>query len=178
MKIKTLIGLMVLIGLLSSVLIRSGKLLTIFSSTKMKLTSPALTEGGVIPEIYTCRGEDVSPPLVIVDPPANTQSFALILEDSDAPFQTWVHWVMWNISPETLVIIEDDIPLGATVGTTSANDQKYNGPCPPTGTHHYAFKIVALDTTLTLPPEANKSDLETVIKGHVIGEAHLTGVFP
>ena len=178
MKKNTLVVFFILTVVLAFGLIRSGKLLTIFPVTNMKLISPAFAEGSVIPEKFTCKGENNSPPLEISEVPSGTKSFVLILEDPDAPFQTWDHWLLWNIAPGTLSIPENSTPASAISGTTSFGSQKYGGPCPPSGTHHYIFKLIALDTTLTLPPEAHKADLEEVIKGHILGEARLTGTFP
>lgn len=167
-----------LTAVLAFISVRSGKLLTIFPVTNMKLISPAFTDGSVIPEKFTCKGANISPPLELSEAPAETKSLVLILEDPDAAFQTWDHWLLWNIAPGTLSIQENSTPAGAISGTTSFGTQKYGGPCPATGTHHYIFKLTALDTTLTLPPEARRSDLEAVIKGHVLGQAQLTGIFP
>lgn len=144
----------------------------------MVLTSPAYPDGQVIPEIYTCKGKNVNPPLVISGIPPGTQSLALVFEDSDAPFQTWDHWLVWNISPQTIMLIEGDVPVGAVQGTNSFGNQNYGGPCPPTSNHHYTFQLYALDTTFTLPPEAVKKDLEAVMVGHILGQTQLTGVYP
>lgn len=169
---------LIFIGLLFFYLFRLGKLSILFPIKNMKLISPAFTDGGVIPEKFTCKGENISPTLSISDVPSASQSLVLVLEDPDAPFQTWDHWLLWNISPKTIVIIENSLPEGAISGTTSFGDQKYGGPCPATGTHRYVFRLYALDTTLTLPPEATKSDLEEVIKGHILEQAQFTGRFP
>jgi Raf kinase inhibitor-like YbhB/YbcL family protein len=155
------------------------KLFILFLMPDLKLNSPALKNGTVIPEMYTCKGINVNPPLVIADAPIDTKSFALIFEDPDAPFQTWDHWLLWNIDPKTIVIIENTTPPGATSGTTSFGNQKYEGPCPPEGSRHrYVFKLFALDTTLTLPPEARKSDLEEVIQGHILDQDEFSIYFP
>lgn len=146
--------------------------------SNMKLTSPAYKEGEHIPPQFTCKGKNVSPSLLISDVPQGTQSLALILEDPDAPFTTYTHWLLWNISPTTSTITENSIPIGSITGTTSFGDQKYGGPCPPSGSHRYVFKLFALDTTLTAPPEARSEDLEKIMQGHILGQTSLTGIFP
>lgn len=144
----------------------------------MVLTSPAFSDGQVIPEIYTCKGENINPPLVISDIPADAESLVLIFEDPDAPFQTFDHWLLWNISPQTIAIIEDAVPEETIQGTNSFGKASYGGPCPPTGSHRYIFTLFALDTTITLPPEATKKELFSVMTGHILGQTQLTGVFP
>ncbi len=141
------------------------------------LTSPAFTAGGPIPAKYTCDGADVSPPLVITGVPAGAQSLALIVEDPDAPRGTWVHWVVWNIAPGAAELAEDAVPVGASLGKTDFGDAAYGGPCPPSGTHRYFFKLYALDAVLSLAPRASKTSLERAMQSHVVGRAELMGTY-
>lgn len=143
------------------------------------LTSPAFGEGQVVPVRYTADGPDLSPPLRIQDPPEGTVSFALIMDDPDAPMGTWVHWVAWNIPGTASAIPEGGLPEGAVEGTNSWGRTGYGGPSPPrgTGVHRYVFTLYALDTTLDLPPSTDKAGLLAAIKGHVLGEARLVGTY-
>jgi len=141
----------------------------------MKLTSNAFGENEAIPSRYTVDGEDVSPPLQWTDPPKETQSFALICDDPDAPAGTWVHWVTWNIPAE-----ERTLPEGGKGNSEGKNDfgkSGYGGPAPPSGTHRYFFKLYALDTTLNLPDTTTKADLESAMKGHVLSDAQFMGTY-
>lgn len=142
----------------------------------MKLTSPAFTHNGVIPSEYTCDGNDLSPPLVISDVPANAKSLALIMDDPDAPVGTWDHWVVFDISPSTTQIPKGTEPQG-TAGRNSWGRKGYGGPCPPSGTHRYFFKLYALDTKLNLSEGATKKDLEKAMQGHIIAQAQLMGTY-
>ena len=104
----------------------------------MKLASPAFAHNAIIPQKYTCQGEDISPPLTISDIPKGTVSLALINDDPDAPMGTWDHWLIWNIKP-TAEIKEDSAP--GTQGKNSWGRNDYGGACPPSGTHRYFFKL-------------------------------------
>ena len=159
-------------------ILRSKNKLSNIQSNNMELSSPAFQKNQQIPEKYSCKGASVNPPLSISGVPTNAQSLALVLEDPDAPSGTFIHWILWNISPDLKEIIENSIPSGVTVGTNSAGSQKFVGPCPPSGSHRYIFKLYALDTSLTLPEEAKRQDLDTVMKDHIVGEAELLGVYP
>src|SRR3989344_3433027 len=141
----------------------------------MTLTSPAFKYNGTIPAKYTCDGDDISPPLEITGVPEGAQSLVLICDDPDAPGGTWVHWTMWNIAPGTTQIAESSTPAGATEGVTSFGRTGWGGPCPPSGTHRYFFKLYALDTVFDLTPKANSVALEAAIKGHVLAQCELVG---
>jgi Raf kinase inhibitor-like YbhB/YbcL family protein len=148
----------------------------------MQLTSPAFEAGGMIPAKYTCDGPDVSPSLRWANPPAGIKSFALIADDPDAPVGTWVHWVLWNIPADAGGLDENlpktaSLPSGAQQGTTDFRRIGYGGPCPPSGTHRYYFKLYALDTMLELPSSATKRDLEGAMHGHILGQAELMGQY-
>ncbi|MEW6532200.1 MAG: YbhB/YbcL family Raf kinase inhibitor-like protein [Thermodesulfobacteriota bacterium] len=148
----------------------------------VSVTSPAFQDGSMIPRTYTCDGEDISPPLEISSVPPGTKSLALINDDPDAPGGTWVHWVMYNIPPDTKKLPEQvprkaRLPNGAFHGKTSWGGRKlgYGGPCPPSGIHRYFFKVYALDTVLDLRPGATKDELLSEMKGHILGEGQLMG---
>ncbi len=148
----------------------------------MELKSQAFQPGELIPAKYTCDGQDISPPLNWSDPPTGTKSFALIADDPDAPAGTWVHWVIWNIPASTRSLAEnvpktESLPSGARQGTTDFRRVGYGGPCPPSGTHRYFFKLYALDTTLTLPASTTKRDLEKAMQGHILAQAELMGKY-
>jgi Raf kinase inhibitor-like YbhB/YbcL family protein len=142
---------------------------------ELKIVSPAFGMNGLIPSRYTCDGKDVNPPLLIGNVPSGTQSLALIVDDPDAPRGTWVHWVVWNIDPRTSEIAENTLPPDALQGMNDFHRHAYGGPCPPTGTHRYFFKLYALDTKIKLGTGAIKAALEAAIQGHVLGKAELVG---
>ena len=144
------------------------------------IESTAFGEGGMIPAKYTCDGADVSPPLAWNEPPAGTQSLALIADDPDAPMGTWVHWVVYCIPPERRSFPENlprggELEGGILQGTTDFGRTGYGGPCPPSGTHRYYFKLYALDTAVHLFFGATKNDLLGAMQNHVLAEAHLMG---
>ncbi len=143
---------------------------------ELKLTSPAFSHNGQIPQKFTCKGDDVNPKLDISGIPSGAKSLALIVDDPDAPRGTWVHWVIWNIPP-TGKIGEDSVPQGASEGMTDSGMPGYGGPCPPSGTHRYFFKLYALDITLNLSPDARKPDLENAMRGHILAQTELIGLF-
>ncbi|AJE02235.1 YbhB/YbcL family Raf kinase inhibitor-like protein [Geobacter pickeringii] len=143
----------------------------------MHLTSPAFVQGGVIPALHTCDGRDTSPPLAIGGVAEQAQSLVLIMDDPDAPMGTWVHWVLWNIPPHSAAIAENGVPAGSVQGRNSWQRSGYGGPCPPSGSHRYFFRLYALDTRLDLPAGAGKAEVERAMKGHVIAEAELMGTY-
>jgi Raf kinase inhibitor-like YbhB/YbcL family protein len=144
---------------------------------KLNLISPAFEHNGYIPKKHTCDGSDTNPPLVIGNVPQGTKSLTLIVDDPDAPAGTWVHWVVWNIDPGVREIKEDSVPGGASQGVTDFRRQEYGGPCPPSGTHRYFFKLYALDRALNLPSSSKKADVEKAMKGHIIEQAELIGLY-
>jgi len=147
------------------------------------LTSPAFDEGQAIPRKYTGEGQDISPPLSWSNPPDGVKSFALICDDPDAPKGTWVHWVAWNISPDTTSLPEGVPPTEKTdAGIVQGNNTwpkiGYGGPMPPPGpAHRYFFKLYALDTEIALKPGATKEDLVKAMQGRILGEAQLMGTY-
>lgn len=142
----------------------------------MKLSSSAFKQGEVIPEKYSAHGLDVSPPLFFHDVPKETKSFALIVDDPDAPMGTFVHWLAWNISADTTELSE-----GIVLPKQGTNDYKqinYGGPCPPPGPmHRYFFKLYALNSLLDLPQGATKEKIEKAMQGHILEKAELIGTF-
>lgn len=145
----------------------------------MTLTSPAFTDGGAIPQKYTCEGEDISPPLLIGDIPAETDSMVLIVDDPDSPGTTWSHWVVWNIPPGQTEIEEGKPPAGAMEGTSGFGRPGYGGPCPHNEqVHHYHFKLYALSSLLSsLDPTSRQQDLEAAMSNCIIDQAELVGVY-
>ncbi len=109
--------------------------------------------------------------------PAEAKSLVLIVDDPDAPAGDWVHWTVWNISAKTKTIAENSLPENAAEGFTDFGKPGYGGPCPPTGTHRYFFKLYALDTTLALNSSAKKTDIEKAMEGHILEQAELVGLY-
>jgi Raf kinase inhibitor-like YbhB/YbcL family protein len=148
----------------------------------MKIESSQFAEGNMIPPKYTCDGKDISPPLAWRDFPAGTKSFALISDDPDAPVGTWVHWVLYNIPPdynelEENIKPEKEFKNGMMQGSNSWPRIGYGGPCPPSGTHRYFFKLYALDKMLDLKPGVTKEQLLKAAAGHILAEAQLMGKY-
>ena len=143
----------------------------------MKIESPVFQDNEMIPARYTCDGEDVSPPLMFSGVPDGTRSLVMIVDDPDAPAGTWVHWTLWNIPPETRSITEDSVPPGAVQGITSFGKSGWGGPCPPSGRHHYYFKLYALDIEVELPPTCMAHDLHHAMEGHILCQAQLIGLY-
>lgn len=149
---------------------------------KITITSTAFELMGWIPSQYTCDGADVSPPLAWEGVPPEAQSLVLICDDPDAPSGDWVHWVCYDIPPEAPGLVEDiphgkTLPCGGTQGTTDFGAIGYGGPCPPSGTHRYSFKVYALDTVLGLPDGQTKKQIEEAMLGHVLASDELVGVY-
>lgn len=143
----------------------------------MKISSSAFSLNGSIPPKYTCDGADVNPPLTIENVPTDAKSLVLIMDDPDAPGGMWVHWVVWNIDPATKEIKENSVPSGASQGMTDFRKQKYGGPCPPSGVHRYFFKLYALSSTLTLDPPSGKVAVEQAMKGSILAQTELIGLY-
>ena len=147
----------------------------------LTLTSPAFPPGGTIPKKHTCDGPDVSPALTWTDPPAGTQSWALIRDDPDAPVGTWVHWVLYDVPAAARALPEnvpkqEHLPDGSRQGRNDFRRTGYGGPCPPAGpAHRYFFKLYALDAKVGLRAGATKADVERAMQGHILGQAELMG---
>lgn len=148
----------------------------------MKISSSVFEQGGIIPAEYTCDGADVSPPLKWESVPDGTKSIALISDDPDAPMGTWVHWILFNLPANTRELPENvptdgTLPDGAKQGTTDFGRTGYGGPCPPSGTHRYFFKVYALGMMLDLPAGSRKSDLLRAMENRVLAEGQLMGKY-
>lgn len=143
---------------------------------ELKLTSSAFKNEGRIPDKYTCMGEDISPPLEINGVPEGAKSLVLIIDDPDAPMGTWDHWVVFNI-PLISKIEENSVPQGGVQGINDFKKHDYGGPCPPSGTHVYMFKLYALDITLDLDEDSGKVDVENAMEGHVLAQTKLLGTY-
>jgi len=137
------------------------------------VTSAAFHNGELIPSKYTCDGEEINPPLEIMELPEGTQSLALIVDDPDAPNGTFDHWLVWNIDPFKKHIAENSNP--GISGHNSAGKTGYHGPCPPSGSHRYFFKVYALSTNLDLAPGSGKKELEDAMLPHILGQGSLMG---
>jgi len=142
----------------------------------MTILSSVFTNNSQIPEIYSCRGGSVSPPLEFLDVPANASSLALIMDDPDAPIGTFVHWVIYNMPPNTKGIEEHATPPGK-MAPNSLGRASYTAPCPPSGTHRYFFKLYALDQNLTETEIEGKASLEKAMEGHIVAQSRLVGLF-
>ncbi|MBI2821369.1 MAG: YbhB/YbcL family Raf kinase inhibitor-like protein [Acidobacteria bacterium] len=148
-----------------------------------ELKSPAFLANAFIPRQYSCEGADVSVPLNWSDPPEGTRSFALIADDPDAPAGTWVHWVLYDLPPDTRELAEgvpgeERLRSGAKQGTNDFGKVGYGGPCPPPGkAHRYFFKLYALDQGTSPGARATKQQLLDAMKGHVLAEAQLVGLY-
>jgi hypothetical protein len=143
----------------------------------MQLSSPAFKNNKKIPSQYTCDGENINPPLRISGVPAGAQSLVLIVDDPDAPAGDWTHWTVWNIDPRASEIAENSVPAGAAEGLNDFGQTGYGGPCPPSGTHRYQFKLYALDAKLDLGENAKKKELEEALRGHTLAQATLSGLY-
>lgn len=151
----------------------------------LTISSTAFPAGGTIPVRHTCDGEDVSPDLAWTEPPPGTRSFALIVDDPDAPVGTWVHWVLYDVPagarsvpaavPKTETLAE---PAGAKQGRNDFGRIGWGGPCPPRGSRHrYFFRLYALDCLLELPPGATRGELDRAMRGHVLAQAEVHGTY-
>jgi len=150
----------------------------------LQLTSTAFKDGGEIPATYTCDSDDVSPPLAWSGAPASTKSFALVVDDPDAPDpraprMVWVHWVVYNLPASAASLDEGarHLPHGAKTGVNDFRKTAYGGPCPPVGKHRYFFKLYALDAVLPDLGKPTKGQVEKAMSGHVLAEAQLMGTY-
>jgi Raf kinase inhibitor-like YbhB/YbcL family protein len=143
----------------------------------MTITSTAFQHNEYIPSEYTCDGINHNPPLTFSKVPKEAKSLVLIVEDPDAPSQEFTHWLVYNIPPATIQILENQVPLGSTLGMTDFGKAEYGGPCPQSGTHRYFFGLYALDTILDLPEGASKEKVQEAMKDHIIESAELIGLY-
>ncbi len=146
------------------------------NNKNMKITS-VFKHNETIPVQYTCDGENISPPIIISGASAGTKSLALIMDDPDSPSGDFVHWLLWNIPADTKEIKENNEPSGAIMGKNDFDRLNWGGPCPPSGIHHYQFKIFALDVKLDLMAGATKDQLMEAMSGHILDQALLVGLY-
>ena len=155
---------------------------TLIETATLTVESPAFGEKEYIPEKYTCKGANISPPISIKGIPKEAKTLALIMDDPDAPVGTWVHWVLFNI-PTSSRGLTEAIPSEGTLSDGSMNGKNsggnlgYSGPCPPSGTHRYFFKLYALDEMLGLSSGADKGELLKAMEGHILAQGELMGTF-
>jgi Raf kinase inhibitor-like YbhB/YbcL family protein len=156
---------------------------TILTKSKMTITSTAFHNDSTIPQKFTCQGEDISPELAWSGAPAETQSFALLCEDPDAPGGTYIHWVIYNIPTTERGLAEnfpkrDKLPNGTRQGINDFKQMGYGGPCPPPGkAHRYYFKLYALDAMINIPGEATRDQLLNAMHGHILAEGETIGMY-
>jgi Raf kinase inhibitor-like YbhB/YbcL family protein len=148
----------------------------------IEVMSSAFEEGAPIPQRYTCDGEEISPPLNWGSAPEGTRSIVLIADDPDAPRGTFVHWVLYDLPANARELPENTprdkiLPNGARQGVNDGGDFGYMGPCPPSGTHRYFFKVYALDTRVDLPPGKRKADLLKAMEGHILAQGQTMGKY-
>ena len=154
-----------------------GSTLCAATPTTLKVSSPAFAPGGDIPAQFSCKGDNMNPPLEIHGLPSGAKSLVLILDDPDAPGGLFTHWIVWNIDPSTSGIAQKSVPGGGVEGTNDFGKKGYGGPCPPSGTHRYVFHVFALDQKLDLHAGAKRAVLDKAIAGHVVARGELTGRF-
>ncbi len=147
-----------------------------------EVISTAFKEGQPIPRQYTCDGVNVSPPLEWNGTPKSAKTIAIIADDPDAPSGTFVHWVVFNLPAENIGMVEnlpltEELKAGGFQGTNDFTRIGYGGPCPPSGTHRYFFKVYALDGELPLKAGATKADVEKAMQGHIVGQTQLMGTY-
>src|SRR5438874_13689102 len=150
-----------------------GTILKMNAASSVSVATSAFQAGGDIPAEFTCNGANVNPELKINGVPNEAKSLVLIVDDPDAPRGLFTHWIVWNIDPKATDIAENSAPAGGIQGTNDFGKRNYGGPCPPSGTHRYFFKIFALDTKLELKPSAPRTELDAAIRGHVLAQGEL-----
>jgi Raf kinase inhibitor-like YbhB/YbcL family protein len=148
----------------------------------LKIFSASFKEGELIPDKYGFYNENASPPINWTNPPAAAKSFALIVDDPDAPIGDWVHWIVFNIPKDVNELKENAslkklLPHGSVEGLNDFGKNNYGGPCPPSGTHRYLFKFYVLDILLSLKESTTKKQLLEAMKGHILAQATLMGKF-
>lgn len=143
----------------------------------MEVTSSGIDAAGKILPQYTADGNNINPPLTFSQVPDKTASLTLMVEDPDAPNGTFTHWIVYDMSPATMQILDGSMPLTGTAGTNDFGNKRYDGPAPPSGTHRYVFTLYALDKSLGLPEGATKAEIQAAMDGHIIETAQITGSY-
>ena len=146
---------------------------------EFKIISPAFKDGSEIPSPYTCKGQNINPPLNIITPPVEAKSFVVIMHDLDSVQPDFTHWLVWDIANPTETIAANSIPVGAIQGRNDAGTNQYFGPCPTagTGSHRYIFDLYAIKQSLGLPSGSSRSELLAAMEGQIIAKTSLTGLF-
>jgi Raf kinase inhibitor-like YbhB/YbcL family protein len=150
-----------------------GTILNMNAASSISVTTPAFQAGGDVAAKFTCNGANVNPELKINGVPNEAKSLVLIVDDPDAPRGLFTHWIVWNIDPKATDIGENSAPAEGIQGTNDFGKRNYGGPCPPSGTHRYFFKIYALDTKLDLKPSARRAELDAAMRGHTLAQGEL-----
>ena len=140
----------------------------------LQVSSPSFSNNDYIPSKFTCDGDNFNPEISVKNIPPQTQSLAIIVEDPDAPNGTVTHWIAWDIDPSGNI---SEKSMAGTQGKNTKGDNKYMGPCPPSGVHHYHFKVYALDKKIGLSEGSTKEELQDAIKDHIIGSGELIGLY-
>ncbi len=147
------------------------------ASAQINVSSSLFQAGGTIPARFTCKGANVNPPLQFHGLPKAAKCLVLIVDDPDAPGGLFTHWLIWNIDPSATQLREKSAPAGAIEGTNDFGERGYGGPCPPSGTHRYYFRVFALDQKMDLKSGAKRSAVDRTLKGHVLAQGELMGRF-
>ena len=147
------------------------------AQTKLQVTSTAFGADAAIPALYSCKGENINPPLEIKGVPSSAKSLVLIVDDPDAPGGLFTHWIVWNIAPSTSGVAQKGVPDSGIEGTNDFGKKGYGGPCPPSGTHRYFFRVLALDQKLDLHAGAKRAALNKAMNGHIVAQGELVGRF-
>lgn len=181
MKKLILITILIIVFLTVGVILKKNILSSDHSTVQpkgvhMKLTS-VFEHNTKIPSKYTCDGDDLAPELTISEVPVGAKELVLIVDDPDAPMGTWVHWVLYNIPVSTTKIDNNNLPKDVKQGMTDFGRIGWGGPCPPSGEHRYFFKLYAIDKALDMPQGALKAQVEQAIKGHIVEETQLIGLY-
>ena len=169
MRIQVPVALSILLGLAATQ--------STVAQSNISVSSSAFSPGGKIPPQFTCKGANVNPPLEFHGVPSHAKSLALIVEDPDAPAGLFTHWLVWNIAPTAGQIGEKSAPPGAMQGTNDFGKSGYGGPCPPSGTHRYFFRVIALDQQLDLKSGKKRAEFDKAIAGHILARGELMGRF-
>jgi Raf kinase inhibitor-like YbhB/YbcL family protein len=143
------------------------------ASGQITVSSPAFQSDGAIPNQFTCKGANQNPPLQFHGIPKEAKSLVLIVDDPDAPGGLFTHWIVWNIEPATTHFGANSVPTGAAQGTNDFGKIGYGGPCPPSGTHRYYFRLFALDQKLDLKPGAKRAALDRALSSQILARGEM-----
>ena len=163
---------MKLLGTIAAVAVFAFAIIPI-ASGQITVSSPAFQSDGTIPNQFTCKGANQNPPLQFHGIPKEAKSLVLIVDDPDAPGGLFTHWIVWNIDPATARFGENNVPAGAVQGTNDFGKIGYGGPCPPSGTHRYYFRVLALDQKLDLKPGAKRAALDRALGSHILARGEM-----